>query len=1127
MHTPSRPVGFAAAIGSLALVAAALPATSAFAAPADLVINEFYGRGGSANQPYTHKFIELHNPTDEEISLEGVQAAYWSSGRTVDDQVTTCDLSGTVAAGGYFVVSLGSNGDTGSAVPADAECGNIQPSGSNGAVGVITADGPLDTVGYGSPTVREGAPASYTGDNSTPGSIGRTNGVDTDDNAADFTFFDDVTPGAVNPGGSPSDPQDPAPAEEKPIAEIQGPGEASPIDGAQVTTQGVVTAVYGTGGFDGIYIQTPGTGGEAKGEGDASDGIFVYRPQDLDKLAIGDCVDVTGTVSEHYSMTQISETTSVSPVDDCAPVTATPLPAWPTTDAERERYEGMLVTPEGTYTITNNYQVNQYGSLGLAYGEEPLHQATDKVRPGPEAEAYEKENLTKAVTLDDGSSWDYMRNDTAKASPLPYLGVGDGNTMRTGAHVEFTGEVILDYRYDQWNFQPTAQQVGPQADFIAVEDTRSGAPAVEGDVTLASFNVLNYFTDLGQDEPDCEAHTDRNGTPVASDYCTVRGAYTPEAFADQQTKIVAAINELDADVVGLMEVEDTYNVPQSPGFKTDPDRALKALVQALNDAAGTEKWAAAPSPAVWTNTDAIRTGFIYQKDSVTPSGAPQMLADPAFANARHPIAQTFARVDRPDDSFVAIVNHFKSKGSGDDDGTGQGKSNPSRVAQAQALNAWVSGNGDFADQPVLLLGDFNAYTMEDPLKTLEDEGWTNVPKAVGADDASYQFSGRLGSLDHIFGNQQAMDLVTATGGTKAAVWNINGDESVAYQYSRRNYNATDFHEDNAFASSDHDPVKVGLSWVDQPTLAPVTDDNKQFWGTGDLTIEYPILNPDAVDIDRCEATTLPAGMTVSLTPDQSACVLQGTPSEPFAGDLGLTIVTTSEETAPKTDASTQPLLILLPVTVDEATVTAKAGDQIDVTLPINDPNRTFEGFQDAVTLDSITADLPDGLVASFDQDAAGDPVLRITGSIDAPLAETRFPISIAHHGDVDGHGRLDNTTDTAVTVTVEGPADGAPDDAADDPVGEGETDGDADGQDEGAGTEPGNDPGTEPGHDPGTEPGHDPESDDPADATEPRAPEPGTGGKRLPSTGASDLGGALVLGLIAVAGGAAVVRKRS
>ena len=48
--------------------------------------------------------------------------------------------------------------------------------------------------------------------------------------------------------------------------------------------------------------------------------------------------------------------------------------------------------------------------------------------------------------------------------------------------------------------------------------------------------------------------------------------------------------------------------------------------------------------------------------------------------------------------------------------------------------------------------------------------------------------------------------------TGVDIWDINADESVAYQYSRYNYNATDFFDGpNPFAASDHNPEVVGLN----------------------------------------------------------------------------------------------------------------------------------------------------------------------------------------------------------------------------------------------------------------------------------------------------------------------------
>ena len=193
-------------------------------------------------------------------------------------------------------------------------------------------------------------------------------------------------------------------------------------------------------------------------------------------------------------------------------------------------------------------------------------------------------------------------------------------------------------------------------------------------------------------------------------------------------------------------------------------------------------------------------------------GASQILADPAFANARQPLAQRF----QPESSkrtFVAVVNHFKSKGSGEDDGTDQGKSNPSRVAQAKALKGWV--NKTFADDPVFMLGDFNAYAMEDPIRAMKTSGFSEVVEEHDPDAASYEFSGRVGSLDHIFANAKAHELVSGAG-----IWDINGSESVAMQYSRRNDNVTDFYTTSPFGASDHSPALVGFS-MQTPARSPV------------------------------------------------------------------------------------------------------------------------------------------------------------------------------------------------------------------------------------------------------------------------------------------------------------------
>jgi predicted extracellular nuclease len=776
----------------LAGASALLAAAPAAAASTTVVISEVYGGGGNSGAELTNDFIELGNRSTTAIDLTGWTVKYYSSGGGLGGTTT---LTGKIPAGKTFLIEEAKGAGGTVALTNPDVRGTIGMGASSGRVDLMHGDTLVDRVGYGtSTTTSEGAP---TGNLSSKTSAARNASfADTDNNAADFTVGT-PTPTASGSTGGGTDPEpEPTPVAAT-IAEIQGTGAASPMVGKEVLTQGVVTAVYPDGGFNGFYVQTPGTGGDtADTTPGASDGVFVFGETGV---TIGQCVEVTAKVVEYGKLTELSGAT-VKTVDGCAPVAATPLSAPPVSDADKEQYEGMLVQPEGTYTITNNYDLNRYGQVGLAVGDEPLYQSTDVVLPGAEAEAYEAENRTKYITLDDGSSWDYTRNAEAQDSPLPYL--SQEEPMRTGSQVTFATPVILDYRF-QWNYQPVGQVVGstdPDDPVVSENDREATPPSVGGTLRLATFNVLNYFTDLGVNEEDCDYFADRDGTPVTTDFCEVRGAWTQSAFDDQEAKIVTAINDLDADVVSLEEIENSSAISYLPGQPRD--KALATLVTALNEAGG--NWGYAPSPPVTaSNEDVIRTAFIYQKDTVQPLGSSQILLDGAFANARYPLAQKFKALNAGS-PFVVVANHFKSKGSGYDDGTGQGNSNPSRVEQAKAVSTWA--NTQFADEAVFLVGDFNAYSMEDPVRTIVAAGFTDLAPKFDADSTSYQYGGRLGSLDHGFANAKALKMVTG-----AAIWDINADESVAMQYSRRNYNVTDFYTTSPFASSDHDPLVIGLA----------------------------------------------------------------------------------------------------------------------------------------------------------------------------------------------------------------------------------------------------------------------------------------------------------------------------
>ncbi|PRY54676.1 hypothetical protein BCF74_1247 [Knoellia remsis] len=771
--------------GATALIGAA----PAGAVSTTVLISEVYGGGGNSGAPFQNDFIELGNRAGTAIDLSGWRVQYFSASGGSGGSTT---LSGSIPAGKTFLIKQAAGAGAGQPLPTPDATGTLNMSATNGRVDLYDPAGTLvDRIGFGSANAYEtkAAPAL----SNTTSAARSATFADTDDNSVDFTV------GAPTPtpsGGTGGPGPEPEPTEVT-IAQIQGTGATSPLNGQQVTTSGVVTANYPTGGFNGFYLQTAGTGGTTDATPGASDGVFVFGTTDV---AIGDCYTVTATVTEYNGLTELTRPT-LTPKSGCAPVTPTPLPTLPVTDADKEQYEGMLVLPQGTYTITNNYALNQYGQLGLAVGDQPLYQATEKVAPGAAAAAYEAENRKKYITLDDGSSWDYLRNATAQDSPLPYL--SQAEPMRTGSQLTFAKPVILDYRF-QWNYQPTGQVVGPtdSDDPVVTENDREATPpATGGDTNIAFINVLNYFTDLGEDEDqvkNCPSYDDRDGNPVTTNYCEVRGAWTEKALADQRAKLVSAVNGLDAAVVGLSEIENSAGLSW---VNRDRDYTLREFVAALNAAGGT--WAYAESPVVNApNEDVIRTAFIYNPQLVKPKGSSQLLLDPAFANARYPLAQEW-QAQRSGTKFVTVVNHFKSKGSGEDDGTGQGLSNPSREAQARALTSWTASQ--WAKDPVFLIGDFNAYSKETPIQIIESAGYTELVKKYEPGSASYQFSGRLGSLDHMFGNAAAAELVTGAG-----IWDINADESVAMQYSRRNYNVTDFYTTQPYAASDHDPVLVGI-----------------------------------------------------------------------------------------------------------------------------------------------------------------------------------------------------------------------------------------------------------------------------------------------------------------------------
>ncbi|WP_328464788.1 ExeM/NucH family extracellular endonuclease [Actinoplanes sp. NBC_00393] len=561
------------------------------------------------------------------------------------------------------------------------------------------------------------------------------------------------------------------------IAQVQGTGAATGLAGSTVTVEGVVTADHRTGGYNGVYIQTAGSGADRPvAAGTASDGIFVYLTSTAANhptVALGDLVRVTGTVSEYNALTQITIGAKAD-VQVCATGTALPNPvplALPLDDAARESAEGMLVAPVGAYSVSDVYNTNRYGEIILAAGDTPARIPTDVARPGTDAANQVKAaNKAGRILIDDARTTNLA---TANLAP-PYLTKDD--PVRVGDVVETFGPSVLSFGFSEWRLQP----VSPTAQLSTFKDSnpRTAAPDnVGGDIRVASFNVLNYFVHFGGE---------------------ARGATDEAAKEKQEAKIVSAITALDADVIALMEIENSVRFEDN-----DPQLALKTLVGELNAVDGAGTWDYVRSPAELpgaTEQDYITSAIIFKPAAVTPKGASKSVNDETvWGNAREPIAQIFTAGAT---DFAVVANHFKSKstsvtptGDNVDTGDGQGAYNGDRVRQANALAGFVAGLGT---DEVILLGDFNSYSQEDPLQVLYGKGFSNLHKPG---QYSYVFGGETGSLDHALATPALAERVTGVD-----IWNINSVESFAYQYD--GYGP--FYSDNAYRSSDHDPVVVGL-----------------------------------------------------------------------------------------------------------------------------------------------------------------------------------------------------------------------------------------------------------------------------------------------------------------------------
>lgn len=271
------------------------------------------------------------------------------------------------------------------------------------------------------------------------------------------------------------------------------------------------------------------------------------------------------------------------------------------------------------------------------------------------------------------------------------------------------------------------------------------------------------------------------------------GSMGPSSEAEhqkQRAKVSAALAKIDADIYGLVEVQQGQN-------------ALMEIARDLR--ARTNHPYGYVNDGGSVNGTYTKSGYVYRSDVVKPYGSIRNnetgVKNRKKAQGFEVIADRAGKGER----FIFSINHFKAKsgsGSGEnaDKNDGQGSYNGTRKQEAQSvLTSYEKDCVLFQDSDILIMGDLNAYAMEDPVTILRNGGMIDLHRAFHADSSySYVYHNQAGYLDHAMCNSTLYPQVTGM-----VAYHINSDEHDRYTYDKSD-------DLTMFRCSDHDPILVGL-----------------------------------------------------------------------------------------------------------------------------------------------------------------------------------------------------------------------------------------------------------------------------------------------------------------------------
>ncbi|WP_329408627.1 endonuclease/exonuclease/phosphatase [Streptomyces sp. NBC_00704] len=541
----------------------------------------------------------------------------------------------------------------------------------------------------------------------------------------------------------------PAQADTVAIHDIQGTTRISPYAGKAVTgVAGIVTGVRTYGSSKGFWIQDPNPDADPA----TSEGVFVFTSS-APKVAVGDSVTVTGTVSEfvpggaaggNQSVTEITKPTVTvvsggNAVPAATVVNARSVPAAYTPDgdpAAAGSVNGLTLRP-GRYALDYYESLEgmnvQVADARVVTATDPYSELWVTVKP--------RENATRRGGALYGS---YTSQNTGRLQIQSLGATADFPVANVGDTLTGVTEGPLDYN-QFGGYTLVAGRLGTlKSGGLERETTRKQK---RDELAVATYNVEN----LDPSDTTFERHA------------------------------AAIVNNLKSpDIVSLEEIQDD-NGAKDDGTVT-AGATVARLIDAIVAAGGpTYDWRAVdpvndqdggepggnirqvflfnPQRVSFTDraggdsTTAVGVAKVHGKARLTASPGRVAPGDDAWKSSRKPLAGEFVFRGR---TVFVIANHLNSKG-GDQGLTSQYQpvarsSEVQRHAQATLVNAFVKSILDVQkNADVVALGDMNDFEFSGTAQILEGRGelWSAIKSLPKSERYTYDYQGNQQVLDQI------------------------------------------------------------------------------------------------------------------------------------------------------------------------------------------------------------------------------------------------------------------------------------------------------------------------------------------------------------------------------------------